>query len=203
MLKKYKELVRFEVIIVILLVLNLIYVVAHSGNMFIGKHYSFRMDELKLFSFWYVIVLALSGYAFFRYLSKRVAWNAARVVLDDLPGFMMIADEKIKNYPLLTNKIEILKKEMIDYESLIGGYDSLMSYVRKSYFIIIIFSVLVSVCNYPQVDGVVYTFVEVVFFSVIVLIIYFLSNQKKKKIQILHRKLEMLLKDVVEYGNKT
>ena len=61
MLKKYKELVRFEVMMVIPLVLNLIYAVVYSGNMLIGKHYSLRVYSSMLLSLGYVIVLALSA----------------------------------------------------------------------------------------------------------------------------------------------
>ena len=66
-----------------LLGLNIIYVLLHTGNMFIGKNYSFVVDKSMLLSFGYVMALTLSGYAILHFLSKRVAWNAARIVLDD------------------------------------------------------------------------------------------------------------------------
>jgi len=183
MLKKWKALVRFELIMVVLLVLNLIYVVLHTGNMFIGKNYSFVVDKSMLFSFVYVVGLVLSGYAIVHFLSKKVAKNAARVVLDDFPGFMMFADARINTNPSLRSKIKTLKQEMQNAIEAIGMYDGLMSYVRKSYFIIAIFSVLITVCNYQQMDGIVYAFAEAVLFSVVALSVYVLSYRRKKQIR--------------------
>jgi len=116
MLNKYKALVRFESIMVALLVLNLIYVALHTGNMFIGKNYSFVVDKSELLSFVYVVILVLSGYAIMYFLSKRVAQNAARVALDYFPGFMMDADARINTNPSLTTKIETLYQPKLKYK---------------------------------------------------------------------------------------
>ena len=183
MLKKSKALFRFELIMVVLLGLNVIYMMLHTGNMFIGKNYSFVVDKSMLLSFVYVVGLVLSGYAIVHFLSKKVAQNAARVALDDFPGFMMFADARINTNPSLTSKIETLKQEMKSAVEAMGMYDGLMSYVRKSYFIVTIFSMLITVCNYQQVDGIVYALVEAIFFSVVALSVYVLSYRGKRGVE--------------------
>lgn len=189
MLTILKKSSNLKISIFIILGLNLIYAIGYIGNMFIEGHCSFVADLSIFISLIYILLLPFIGYMIHRFVSKRVAWSVARVHLDDLGAFGLLTDEKLKNTPSLTSKIDEYKKEFKSTIKTMGEYDTISMIIKFNYFIIFTFSTVATICNYKQVNIEAYTIFLTSFFILLSLIIYLLSMRSKKKIKNILKRL--------------
>ena len=93
----------------------------------------------------------------------------------------MIAEEKLKKVSSLESKIDALKKEFYSTMNIMREYDTVSVRTKCNYFVISVFSVLITVCNYEQVDSVIYALVEVLFFTFVSVSVYVFSVRGKKR----------------------
>lgn len=144
---------KLKIIIFIILELNFIYAVGYTGNIIIGGYCSFESSfSMLLQSLLFILSIPIIGYVIYRFISKRVAWNIAMVILDDYPGFMLLSEDKVKVNPSLENEIDVYRKNFMDTMTIMGEYDSISVIIKYNYFIIFTFSTIATVCRYVDMQ---------------------------------------------------
>lgn len=193
MLETLKSSSKLRILILIILGLNLIYVIAYTGNMLIEEEYSYNSDLLALLSKLVVALISVSiGYLIYASLSKRVAHNIARVVLNDLGKFEQLAEEKCNKNSSLATKIDEYRKKFRDRMKIMGEYDSVFIMIKFNFFIVLIFSVIFTLSNGTQINIITYTLFQALLLTFLSLIVYLLSESAKKNIAQLIKKLQLL-----------
>lgn len=177
---------------IFLLGLNLTYIIGYLGDILIEGNYSFVADWSIIISLFYALAFPFVGYMIYRYFSTRVAWTTARVVLDDLGAFGLLSDEKLKYNPSLKSKVDKYKKEFWNIVQAIGEYDSVSMALKYNYLIVLAFGLVIVLCNSKQINIEVYTTVLTSLLILLSLITYIVSIKRKKKIQSIIKKLQVV-----------
>jgi len=189
-LKKYLTL---RILVFTILILNTIYVIGYTGDIFIEGNYSFFIDVSLFTSLFYTLALSIIGYLIHRFLGKRVTWNISRVILDGRPEFFMLAEDTIKNNPTLENEVEILKDELNSTVNRMSKYDSTSVLVKYNYFIVFAFIILVVLFHYTKIDIAMYSFVKSILLITLLGSSYLFSTKSKKKVAEMLKSLQSIL----------
>lgn len=170
----------------------MIYAVAYIGNMLIESHYTLAVDLSTFSSLAYILILPIIGYFLNHFFTKRVAWNLAEILLDDLGEFGLLAEEKLKNTLSLESKMNKEKKKFFNGVAMLQDLDTIYAMIKFNYFIVFTFSMLVTICNYTQVNIAIYTLIQALFLIVISSIAYILSFKAKRQIKYILNKLNVV-----------
>jgi len=181
-----------RILVFTILELNTIYVIGYTGDMFIEGNYSFFIDVSLFTLLLYTLALPIIGYMIHRFLGKRVAWNIARVILDDHPEFFMLAEDTTKSNPTLVHEVEILKDEFNSTVNRMSEYDSTSVLVNYNYFIVFAFIVLIVLSHYTKIDIAIYSFYESILLITLSVSSYLLSTKGKKKIAKMLKSLQSM-----------
>lgn len=190
-LKELSKSSKFKILIFLILELNIIYAVAYIGNMIIEGHYFLMVDLSIASSLLYILILPLVGYILHRFFTKRVSWNIARVLLYDSLEFGLLAAEKLKNSPPLESKINKHRNELNNRTVMLEDLDNINDMIQFNYFIIFTFSILITMCNYTQVNILAYILIQASFFIVTSLVVYLLSFKAKRQIKYILDRLKL------------
>jgi len=190
MFKGLTSLSKLMMVAFVLLVLNCIYSIGYLGHMIISSEYSVDINLSTLISLFYLMVVLTVFYAINSFFAKRVKWNTARVILDDLPGLSLLADEKIDKIPSLKDQISVYKNKFMHIINLISEYDKVFVVIKFNYIVVVLFSLIVTVFNYKQINVTAYIIVEVFVLLCIAIATYISSNKAKSMLKSISRELE-------------
>ena len=190
MFKGLTSLSKLMMVAFVLLVLNCIYSIGYLGHMIISSEYSVDINLSTLISLFYLMVVLTVFYAINSFFAKRVKWNTARVILDDLPGLSLLADEKIDKIPSLKDQISVYKNKFMHIINLISEYDKVFVVIKFNYIVVVLFSLIVTVFNYKQINVTAYIIVEVFVLLCIAIATYLSSNKAKSMLKSISKELE-------------